>query len=221
MYCQIKWENRLQGDNGSTCLCTVDGTDYRIQEPAPFDRKWYSHKFKGPGLRYEVAVCIQTGWIVWTNGPYPCGSWPDIKIARDKILRKLRVRELLLADGGYSDNGTFFETPTGHNNVDQRMKALARARHETINRRLKCYSVLGDRYRHHICTHFQVFKACSNLVQLDIMVGRPPFQVEYFDGGGTRRRLFDEEQAEVMYNRLCGTDDAPPDTEEAGTGTVP
>lgn len=30
-------------------------------EPSPFDPKWFSHKFVGPGLRYEVGVFYQVG----------------------------------------------------------------------------------------------------------------------------------------------------------------
>jgi hypothetical protein len=65
---QIHWDNRLMSDNGSACKVTVDGTDFRIMEPIPFDSKWLSEKFNEPGVKYEVAVCIQTGWIVHTNG---------------------------------------------------------------------------------------------------------------------------------------------------------
>jgi hypothetical protein len=72
-------------DNDSICKITLDGTDCKIQEPFPFDPRWYSHKFKGPGQRYEVGLCIQTDWIVWVNGPFPCGSHSDIKIAREWI----------------------------------------------------------------------------------------------------------------------------------------
>jgi hypothetical protein len=61
---------------------TVDGTDFKIQEPSPFSRTWYSHKFKGPGFRYKVAVGIQTGDIVWTHGPFACGMFPDITMRR-------------------------------------------------------------------------------------------------------------------------------------------
>ncbi|OQR85768.1 hypothetical protein ACHHYP_11418 [Achlya hypogyna] len=28
---------------------SLDGTDFRIMEPTPFDSKWYRHKFSGPG----------------------------------------------------------------------------------------------------------------------------------------------------------------------------
>lgn len=72
-------------DNGSTCLVSVDGTDFQICEPSKFDEKWFSHNFNGPSVRYEIAVCIQTGWIVWINGPFPCGT-PDLCIARSGLV---------------------------------------------------------------------------------------------------------------------------------------
>lgn len=98
---------------------TVDGTDFPIYEPTPYSRKWYSHKFKGPGLRYEIAMSIQSGDIVWCNGPYPAG-WSDLKIARDALVFQLEPGEMVCADGGYRDGGEFFQTPTGEKNVFQK-----------------------------------------------------------------------------------------------------
>jgi len=77
---QICWSNRLRKVQGKICKITVNGTDFQICEQHPFNRCWYSYKLKGPGVQYKVAVCIQTGNIVWINGPYPCRQWPDIKI---------------------------------------------------------------------------------------------------------------------------------------------
>ena len=184
-------------DNGSQCKVTVDGTDFRIMEPSPFDPKWLSEKFNGPGVKYEVAICIQTGWIVHTNGPYPCGQWHDLTVARDDLCYKLADSEfddeMACADGGYADGYQFFETPTGHNNPDQRMKAQARARHETINRRFKQWSVMGQRFRGAPEFHDQYFNAVANLTQFLIMISgfepeedeRQFFQVYYNDHGGT------------------------------------
>lgn len=48
---------------------SLDGTDFRIQEPYHpdgIDPSYYSHKFKAAGLRYEVGLNIRTGDIVWT-----------------------------------------------------------------------------------------------------------------------------------------------------------
>ena len=183
-------------DNGSQCKITVDGTDFRIMEPSPFDPTWLSEKFNGPGVKYKVALCIQTGWIVHINGPYPCGQWHDLTVARDDLCYKLAESEyddeMAVADGGYSDGYNFFETPTGHNNPDQRMKAQARARHETINRRFKQWGVLGQRFRGKPETHEKYFNAIANLTQFLIMTcGYEPdederqfFQIDYNDHGG-------------------------------------
>ena len=144
-------------------------------------------KFKGPGLRYEVGVCIQTSEIVWSNGPFPCGSWPDLRIARNEIIFLIDPEEKILADGGYADGGQFFETPTGINNADQRMKQLARARHETINRRLKQWNVLQRVFRHGTEKHCNVFLAVLNITHMQMAVGsvdgekRQTFQIEYKD----------------------------------------
>ncbi|EFX70022.1 hypothetical protein DAPPUDRAFT_113096 [Daphnia pulex] len=71
----IEWENRFhRALRGSNILVSIDGVDFRIMEPSPFNPKWYSHKFHGPGLRYELAICIQTGDIVWAYGGLPCGE---------------------------------------------------------------------------------------------------------------------------------------------------
>jgi hypothetical protein len=178
---KIEWRNRYMNDNGSICLVSVDGTDFRIFEQFPFDPKWYSHKFNGPGIRYEVGICIQTGWIVWVNGPYPCGEWPDIQIARDWLIYELDRGEKYLGDGGYFDGNQWSETPTGLNNEDQKMKAEARARHETVNGRFKQFGVLERRFRHKIHLHGKVFMAVANLVQAAIQGQHPTFQVDYYD----------------------------------------
>ena len=98
----ICWEKRKLVENvDHTAKVTLDGTDCRIREPAPFNKKWYSHKFKGPGLRYEIGLCIFSGHIVWVSGPFPCGEYPDLKIIREGIIHLLKEGEMLIADGGY------------------------------------------------------------------------------------------------------------------------
>ncbi|MEL7343218.1 MAG: hypothetical protein AAGM67_22230, partial [Bacteroidota bacterium] len=65
---QIVWENRKKQDIRNDCLVSVDGVDFQI----PYSgRQFKSHKFKfGSALRYEAAVCILTGELVWVNGPF-------------------------------------------------------------------------------------------------------------------------------------------------------
>lgn len=84
-----------------TCLCSVDGTDCRIREPAHFSFTWLSHKLHGPGLRYEVAVSIHYGNIIWVYEPFHCGSWPDLKIFLNKLATVLLGNERVVADTGY------------------------------------------------------------------------------------------------------------------------
>jgi hypothetical protein len=158
---QIIWENRYQGDNGSRCLVSVDGTDFAIFEPIPFDPKWYSHKINGAGLRYEIAICIQTGVPVWINGPFPCGSWPDLRIARNALVDALDAGEYYLADGGYRDGNQYSVTPTGLHNFDDRQKAVVRARHESLNKR---YKKTGEHFDG--CTDTTVYHTQKSFVQL-------------------------------------------------------
>jgi DDE superfamily endonuclease len=164
-------------------------------KPKPFSPKWYSHKFNGPALRYEVAVNIQNGWIVHINGPFPAGKFSDLKIARERSTLLLESSEfedeMALADGGYQDGYLHFETPTGEVNEDQHMKGIARARHETINRRFKLWKILNNRYHGNLDKHADVFMAIANITQLVIeSKGHEAteeeheeglFQVEYYD----------------------------------------
>ena len=81
---------------------TVDGTDFKIKELKTFSPTWYSQKHNGPGLQYEVGICIHTGWIVWFNGPYCPGEYSDLKLARECGLHDcLDDRERYCADGTY------------------------------------------------------------------------------------------------------------------------
>jgi hypothetical protein len=172
----------MLADPHQVCKITVDGTDFWIHEPIPFDAKWYSHKINGPAVRYEVAICIKTGWIVWVNGPFPAGTWPDLNIARLSLVHFLDEGECYVADGGYADGNQWASTPNGLNDYEQRTKALARARHETVNRRFKIFGCLSQRYRHHnLALHGTIFHAIANIVQLTIRFGHPLFDIEYIE----------------------------------------
>ena len=130
--------DRFQGDIGNMCLVSVDGTDFQIYQWKPFWRGWFSHKFKGPGVRYEVGLCIMTGHIVWIHGPFPCGKWPDLKIFRNAMKQQLSPGEKVQADLGYRGEPDYIVLPTGVNDIGQRV----RARHETVNKRFKQWGIL-------------------------------------------------------------------------------
>ena len=177
---QIRWENRFRGNSTKTCKCTVDGTDCRIYEPNPFNRKWFSHKFKKAGLRYEVAVCIKTGDIVWINGPFPCGRWPDLKIFRRALMNMLGLGEMVEADLGYRGEPQFARTPRTYvSRSDRRAKKKARARHETVNKRLKDFSCLAKTFRHERTLQRHCFFAAAVATQLSFENGSRPWQIPY------------------------------------------
>lgn len=147
---------------------TLDGTDFRIQEPQPFNPKWYSHKFKAAGVRYELGLSIGSGDVVWASGGVPCGEWSDLKLARDFYVQVVQ-NEITLADRGYRDS-QFFKQP--ENPFEKRLLA----RHETFNGRLKNFNILCNRFRHPLKKHPKVFHACVNILQVSIDKGEKLFE---------------------------------------------
>lgn len=119
-------------------------------------------------MRYEIGVCIATGHIVWINGPFPCGTWPDLRIARSWVITELDPQEMIIADGGYNDGGYYFLTPTGgHTPVDYR-RSRARARHENINSLFKNWSVLKQVFRHSMFCHYNYTYAVAAIIQFQL-----------------------------------------------------
>ncbi len=167
----------MRADSYQVCLVTVDGTDFRINEPNPFNPSYCSHKFKHAALRYEVAVCLKTGWIVWINGPFPAGEWTDLRIARLALNDMLLAGEYYIADGIYRNDHA--DTPRGTWLFEDRQKATARARHENINWRFKVFKCLREQWRHDREKHGNVMYAVANIVQLGIMRGGLIFQIAY------------------------------------------
>ena len=141
-------------------------------EPSEFDPKWYSHKFNGPGLRYEIGLCIRTGDIVWAHGGLPCGQWPDLRLARDAFIGHLQPGEKALADRGYRDCN-HFENP----NEDRQKKKIL-ARHETVNGRIKQFRCMKNIFRHALYLHPVFFHAVINLTQVMIESGEPLYSVD-------------------------------------------
>ena len=166
-------------------MITVDGTDYRIQEPYPWrsdiNRKFYSHKFKGPGLRYEIGICIKTGHIVWYHGPFPCGAFPDLKIFRLKLKECLLPGEKVIADQGYKGEFRVCTKLNAEDEIHKKSMSVARARHETVNRRLKQWQSLQQIWRHDRSKHEHVFQSVCVLTQIEFENHRPPFQVHSYN----------------------------------------
>ena len=185
LYCyffQIIWENRFKGDAGNDCLVSVDGTDFRVKQLGP---TFSSHKFaKKSGVRYEVALCIKTGDIVWLNGPFPCGQLNDISIFRQALMTELSANERVEADDGYvGESPQHIKCPASFtaNPITKFMQERVRSRQETINNRFKFWCILAHPYRHDLGDHGDVFRAVAVVCQLTINQGERLFDCGYKD----------------------------------------
>ena len=126
-------------------------------------------------------MCIQTGLIVWINGPFAVGKYNDITIFRSKVIYELLDWEMVEADQGYVGqlNKIHVKYELGVSENQFEAKARARARGETINGRFKNFCVLMDRYRHKISMHSFVFWAVAVLTQISLTTVSPTFKVNY------------------------------------------
>lgn len=168
----ILWEKRkrnLPGD--ALCSMSVDGTDFKVQEPFPFNRKWMSHKCKGAGLRCEVAISVFSGDIVWIFGPHR-GAKHDITIFREKLLHMLEEGEMVEGDKGYIGESDYIRARDDYSTVrERREKNRLRARHETCNGRFKCWGILKQECRHDIKKHEWAVRSVVVMTQLAINNG--------------------------------------------------
>jgi hypothetical protein len=159
----------------------VDGTDYRSPTQG---KNFFSFKFRGSGLRYEIGISILGGDIVWLNGPYEAGTWNDIKIFRDSLMSNLDPGERVEADDGYvGEAPRHVKCPMSFANPlkNRRMQGIVRSRHETINKRFKQWGCLVQRFRHDYLKHADVLRSCVVITQLAIDSGEPGFKVYYGD----------------------------------------
>ena len=143
--------------------------DFQIYEPSPFSPKWYSHKHNGPGLRYEIAVEVQSGYIVWACGGFGAGVYRDDKLAQVKFTKRLQPNEMVIADKGCRQCKRFFAPKNG--NKDNKLIKNILARHENVNRRVKSFDSMSGRFRHDLLLHNICFLAVVNIVQISIENG--------------------------------------------------
>jgi hypothetical protein len=180
---QIKWSDRLDGTTNTRHFISTDATDCPINEPTPFDRRWWTKKFNGAGVRYEVGVALQKSAIVHINGPFACGANPDKNIFAGKLKYKLDIaHEKTFTDKGYwgyGDTCTYIDRNglvNGRNSRNKRKTVAGiQARHETVFKRMKQFRVLKTKYRHDLADHQYCFRAIAALVQLNMKADEPLF----------------------------------------------
>jgi len=141
-----------------------------------FDKRWYSHKFNGPAVKYELAVAIHTGDIVAFCGPF-MGAEPDQKIFRYRLKDLLLPSEKVIGDKGYRGDSSAVTPFDAKNAQHEESMAVLRARHASINRRLKHWGALEQKWRDSVNKHVWAFKFAIVMSQILHENGRSAFQV--------------------------------------------
>jgi DDE superfamily endonuclease len=177
--CRYDENNNSIDDNEAIIFATIDGVYCRIFEQRKDPgSKWYSWKHNGPGLTYELCVDIHRQKLLWIGGPRPAGT-PDIALCKETgVLEKIPAGRKIIGDKGYRGVPDKITTPTGDesNNV-KIFKGRARARHETINKRIKSFGIIRQQFRSDIGYHRMAFEAVCVLVQYDIESDHPLFEI--------------------------------------------
>lgn len=153
----------------------MDGTDFRVPEPYPFEEgwseRWFSHKFLAAALRYEIAISITEPKIVWINGPFPAGMYNDHAIFCGGLLHNLDDGERVEADDGYWGSDPLFtrcRSSKFHATEGKESRGAVRARHETVNRLLTQFQILNQKFRHDLTKHATAFRAVAVIAQLKL-----------------------------------------------------
>ena len=91
--------------------------------------------FKGPDLRCEIFLELDSSKIVWSHGPFPA-SKPDLVIIRSGMKIIMSDGERTVADKGHNDRSSWTYHDSNVIAEDRVLCADLRARHETLKRRL-------------------------------------------------------------------------------------
>jgi hypothetical protein len=166
-----------------TFIASVDGTHCRIFEPRTDPgSKWYSHKFNGPGVAYEVVIALHSTNVISVRGPFPA-SIHDITVFRGgrkdefpknpaAVIFKTKAGQRVIGDSGYEgEHEKVAITREGDSVEVKKFKARAKARHESFNSRLKSFQILDLAFRHGFGQHQMAFEAVCTLCQLDMENG--------------------------------------------------
>ena len=165
----ISLDNRFRDDVGNTIKMTVDGVQFLCKVCDGFTRRqMWAWKFKKPGVNCGIGICIRTGDIVWAEGSH-LGPYHDLTMYRECLKLYLEDDEMVSADRGYRGDETV-STPYTQSEEEQEISKIHRARHETVNCRMKMYGALNTAFRHGIVKHGRVFRTVATLVQLAIEI---------------------------------------------------
>lgn len=115
-------------------IFVVDCTDCIIYERSPFSFIPYSHKFHGPGVRYDISVSNYTGSILWIHCTFPFGLWNDLAKFKKILVNMLSANKCVIVDNG--NTNTKFPTPDTSQDVVSEAFSGIRSRHKTVKTRI-------------------------------------------------------------------------------------
>lgn len=151
----------------------LDGTLCPIERPStePSQKNAYSGKHKQHGIKYEVGIDPNNGFIVWVGGP-TVGSMHDMRLMKlAGILQHLDPGELVLADMGYIGHDQFitpFKKPTTlFEDLLNAMISNQRWIVEHVLARFKVFKCLSEPWRHDLDLHPITFFVIAEIVNID------------------------------------------------------
>ena len=160
-------------------MISVDGVDCQMYEPCKMPSKdWWSKKFNGPGVTYELGILIYENQLVWISGPHRPRGGRDLEHFRapNGLKSKIPQGKKVIADAIYKDPVCSIWNPLDTLEV-WRFKQRTRAHHETFNGCIKNFQVLSGKFRHGIDKHKEVFEAVCVIIQYEMENGHPLFDV--------------------------------------------
>jgi hypothetical protein len=180
--------NWSEVDVGVIFFFTVDGTHFKINEPAPFSPEWSSQKLGGhAGLNYEIALAIWDTKLLWVHGPTKPGKVNDITVFRGEAIKGLTksLKEKVIAesenlgrnirgiaDEGYRGEPDHLSTRNKFDPVElAHFKNRALARQETFNAKLKTFEILATGFRHGHENHQVAFEAVCAVTMYKLEAG--------------------------------------------------
>lgn len=181
----IIWSNDLDAVNTAKRILSVDGVDFRTWEQKHerynMDTKDCSKKFNHAAAKYEIALHAYKSQVVWVSGPHRGGKH-DLEIFREGLKKKVKKWKQLHADRGYRssepDEKDIFSIPCNTDSKENHeYKSRARLRHETFNRRLKCFNILDDTFKYSRDKHQKCVLAIVGTVQFQMNNGHPLFDI--------------------------------------------
>ena len=155
---------------------SVDGTHARTNEPRDPDMrrnpKNFSYKHNFSGLNYQIAINIFTEQIAYANTGDP-GSVHDMTAMREEFIDLCPVGARVIADSGYTgkserEKRLFAVCNTFDTDAVKTLKKRARARQESVNKRLKDYHCFKVSFTDGVQKHRLCFAAAITLIQYSI-----------------------------------------------------